>query len=82
MLQLHLYSTSHCHLCELAESQLQSLAKDYIFKWQSFDIAENEDLLARYELTIPVISDPDTYDELCWPFKAEDIVARFNLRLR
>lgn len=82
MIQLHLYSTSHCHLCELAESLLKSLAMHYAVIWQTFDIADNEDLLARYEVTIPVISDPNTNNEVCWPFTAEDIIKKFKLNLR
>lgn len=71
MIQVILYSTSHCHLCELAHSLLMSISDDFTLK--VIDIAENEVLLDEYSLHIPVLQRQDTQAELNWPFSAVDI---------
>lgn len=72
-IQLHLYSTSHCHLCEQAENLLQSMAKLYDTQWAIIEIAEDTELLARYEIKIPVLKRLDTGAEISWPFNNQDI---------
>lgn len=69
--QLYLYSTSHCHLCELAYAfvvQLPDIALEVI------EIADNEALLAQYSLRIPVLQRQDTQAELNWPFNTAEII--------
>jgi len=70
--QLRLYSTSHCHLCELAQALVIQISS--IDKVKLVDIAEDEALLAIYELRIPVLQRQDTKAELNWPFTSADIV--------
>lgn len=82
MIHLNLYSTTHCHLCELAEMQLEQLAARYAFDWETIEVVENEDLLARYAMLIPIISEPSNGSELAWPFNAEAIINKFDLKLR
>lgn len=82
MIHLYLYSTTHCHLCELAETQLEQLAAHYAFDWETIEIVEDEHLLARYAMLIPVISEPSIGSELYWPFNVEAIINKFNLKLR
>lgn len=67
--KLELYGTEHCHLCEQADAVLRELdiAAGHI------DIAEDNDLLARYELRIPVLRRADTGAELGWPFDAVSV---------
>ncbi len=68
--QLYLYSTSHCHLCELAYAfvvQLPDIALEVI------EIADNEALLAQYGLRIPVLQMQNTKAELDWPFSEVDL---------
>ena len=72
-IQLHLYSTSHCHLCEQAENLLQSIAKLYDTQWRVIEIAEDASLLERYEIKIPVLKRLDTGAEISWPFNDQDI---------
>ena len=68
---LILYHTAGCHLCEEAHG----LVLD-VLAWQGVgedalrlvDIAEDEGLLARYGLTIPVLREPFSGTELNWPF--------------
>lgn len=71
MKQLNLYSTSHCHLCELAHALLMSISDDFSLK--VIDIAQDETLLDAYSLRIPVLLRQDTQAELNWPFSAVDI---------
>ena len=63
---IYLYSTSHCHLCELAHALAFQLSKEYNLK--EIEIADDEYLLARYSLKIPVLQRQDTLEELNWPF--------------
>ncbi len=64
---LLLYGTESCHLCEAAQALLRaaSVAADYV------DIAGDDELLERYGLRIPVLRRLDTGAELDWPFGAE-----------
>lgn len=64
--QLNLYSTSHCHLCELAYSLVTQPSNN--IEVTLIEIAENETLLARYGSRIPVLQRRDTQAELDWPF--------------
>jgi Glutaredoxin-like domain (DUF836) len=69
--QLILFSTSHCHLCELALAlTMQASEKIEI---RTIDIADNESLLKQYGLLIPVLQRTDTQAELNWPFDTADI---------
>lgn len=70
--QLTLYSTSHCHLCELAHTHLLHFPDG--FKLEVIDIADDEALLAQYGLRIPVLHRNDSKTELNWPFNQSDIV--------
>ena len=70
---LHLYSTSHCHLCEKAEALLIKLNLDNDIKWELIEITEDADLQERYEIKIPVLKRLDTSAEICWPFNEYDI---------
>jgi hypothetical protein len=69
--KLLLYGTSACHLCEEAESLLQSLDD---VTWHSIDVADNNELLARYGLRIPLVVRPNG-DELGWPFDLSTLIA-------
>lgn len=75
MLLLNLYSTSHCHLCEQAESLLVNLSNQYDISWQLIEITENNDLFENYSLRIPVIKRLDNNAEINWPFTELDINA-------
>lgn len=69
--QLYLYSTSHCHLCDLAYSlaiKIPDISVNVI------DVAEDDLLLAEYSVRIPVLQRQDTKIELNWPFNEGDIL--------
>nr|WP_047541052.1 glutaredoxin family protein [Methylotenera versatilis] len=68
--ELYLYSTSYCHLCELAEALLIESA---IKPVRIIEITEDDQLLLQYGLRIPVLKRLDTNAELGWPFNLNDI---------
>lgn len=74
MTQLVLYTTSHCHLCEQALTLLISVKQQYAINWLTKEISEDDDLIEKYGIRIPVIQRVDNQSELNWPFSAEDIV--------
>ncbi|WP_040640989.1 glutaredoxin family protein [Halopseudomonas pelagia] len=68
--QLTLYGTQACHLCEEASSLLALLAGNGV-QAREQDItnsADSAELMARYQLRIPVLRREDTGAELDWPF--------------
>ena len=70
MLQLTIYGTSGCHLCEEAEAlhrQVQSI--DLV----SVDIADHDEWMARYGMRIPVLRHASSGLELDWPFGEADL---------
>lgn len=58
-----LYSTDGCHLCELAQAQLDAGNITY----KIVDIIDDADLVDRYGVRIPVVLNKDN-KELGWPF--------------
>lgn len=65
-LHVELYGTEYCHLCETAETLLHEAGIAYT----AVDIAEDDKLLDRYGVRIPVLRRTDTGTELGWPFDA------------
>jgi hypothetical protein len=65
-----LYGTEFCHLCDEAEAVLREvgIAAEYV------DIAEDDELLERYGVRIPVLQRMDTGVELGWPFDAANVL--------
>lgn len=67
---LALYTTGGCHLCEQAAALLRAVM-DAPFRL--VEIADDDDLLERYGVRIPVVRRLDTGAELDWPFDAAAI---------
>ena len=67
---LTLYSTSACHLCELAKGLLRGAG----IAFEEVDIADSDELFERYGVRIPVLRRPDG-GELGWPFGPEELSA-------
>lgn len=67
--KIQLYGTEFCHLCDKAEAILREagVAVTYI------DIAEDDELLEKYGVRIPVLRRIDNDTELGWPFDAADV---------
>jgi len=74
MKQLVLYTTSHCHLCEQAEAMLIHLKSRYRINWLLQEISDDDGLIEKYGIRIPVIARIDNQAELNWPFTENDIV--------
>ena len=73
-LKLVLYGTAYCHLCEEAEAMLQAIGVEV----EHIDISEDDVLLEKYGVMIPVVRREATGEELGWPFD-EGAVRRFIL---
>ena len=68
--QLYLYSTSHCHLCELAYSLAMKIPDISVIV---IDVADDALLLEKFGILIPVLQRQDINAELNWPFTEADI---------
>lgn len=49
---LRLYSKRNCHLCDVAKKELQAIEG---LQFQEIDIYENDELLEKYGLMVPVV---------------------------
>ncbi len=79
MPELLFYTTAGCHLCEYAEAMLAELSPSREFRVTPVDIGRSEKLVACYGLTIPVLRNPQTGEELNWPFSPEQIVTLLDM---
>lgn len=73
-MELFFYTTSRCHLCELAESLLVNTPMPEPIPVDVVDIAQSEELVERYGTRIPVLRRSDSGAELDWPFTREDLL--------
>lgn len=62
-----LFTTEGCHLCEEAHEILLNVADTHPVDVSLQEIGDNDDLVAQYGIRIPVLQFPDR-DELDWPF--------------
>jgi len=77
-MNLVLYSTSACHLCETAAALLQELSQAKAPGLQSFtvteiDIVGDDVLFERYGVRIPVLAIDGKSRELGWPFDLQQL---------
>ncbi len=75
---LTLLSTAHCTLCEQALDLLASMPELRGCALRVLDIADDDELVARYGTRLPVLLAGDR--ELEWPFEAEAILAALSTR--
>jgi len=73
MQKLLLYSTLGCHLCELATEQVEPVLGHFSLTLVEVDIADNEDLLEKYGIRIPVVKLETSEAELGWPFDTQNV---------
>ena len=64
---LALYATGGCHLCEQAAELIRGVVP---IPFRTVEIADDENLMERYGVRIPVLRRLDTGEELDWPFDA------------
>jgi hypothetical protein len=74
MMRIILFTTQGCHLCEQAHELLLDVADKEPLDITLQEIGDDDDLVARYGIRIPVVQFPDKY-ELDWPFSQSDIEA-------
>lgn len=70
-----LFGTSACHLCEQAEALLQALLNPEFFQIHQVDIADDDALIERYGVRIPVLRRDADGGELNWPFDVDSLIA-------
>ena len=75
---LLLFTTLGCHLCEEAERMLSTVAcsQSFTLTVDAIDIADDEALVEKYGILIPVLKRARDGEELGWPFD-EELLARF-----
>jgi len=77
MISLTLYTTAGCHLCDLADDILKTLVDHYSLTIIHTEIGDDDALVERYGVRIPVLKFPDD-SELGWPFERQDIENKIN----
>lgn len=65
-----MYSTTGCHLCEEAQRVVYSALGSLVAE---VDIVDDDALLKRYAVRIPVLRRTDSGAELDWPFGPEAV---------
>ncbi len=75
MIQLYLYGTVGCHLCDDALNLLLPIIDQSgnPFELESIDIVEDDKLMALYSISIPVLKRLDTQAEISWPFGVSEL---------
>lgn len=75
MVRLILYGTEGCHLCETAADRVRAILEEPPFTTDLIvaDIADDDDLAARYGIRIPVLHDTTSGRELDWPFESSEL---------
>ncbi len=77
MNQLILFGTDGCHLCEQAQSLLDTVFIEHsgvCVDLQYVDIAVQECWQDKYATRIPVLLHRETERELAWPFDREQLL--------
>jgi hypothetical protein len=72
LIQLRLYTTSNCHLCEQA---IELISSQENITLALIEIADDDELIALYGTRIPVLQKvANPSNELNWPFNQEDVL--------
>ena len=74
------FTTLGCHLCEQAERMLSAVAssKPFTLAVDAIDIADDEALVDKYGIRIPVLKRARDGEELGWPFDEEQLELFIN----
>lgn len=67
-----LYTTLGCHLCEQAQAVLNCFEN---LEYELVDIANDDALVERYGIRIPVVKEKEGDREIGWPFDPESFAA-------
>ena len=74
-MQVLLYTTLGCHLCELAAGLAGPVCEQSGYELIPVEIADSEGLIERYGVRIPVIAVSGYGPELGWPFDSGQLRA-------
>jgi len=74
MKRFKFFTTKGCHLCEQAINLLDELHDRYTFEMEVVDISNEENLVQKYGLIIPVVLNVENNELLCWPFDKDSVV--------
>lgn len=80
MRELRLYTTLGCHLCEQAQALITPLINNTSWCLRLVDIADDDELMSRYGIRIPVLYRADldslgqSVSELGWPFDRDSAI--------
>jgi len=73
-MEIILYSTDYCNLCEEAEALIHTALQGQIYSIRKLDVSMDNQLIETYGLRIPVIAVADkATEELNWPFDEAQI---------
>lgn len=75
MISVTLFTTAGCHLCELADAILKSISIPNTLVVNHVEIGDDDSLIERYGLTIPVVRFEDD-TEFNWPFSETDLKSK------
>ena len=75
MKTIYLYTTLGCHLCEIAESMVQSRKEAFAIDLVPVEISDDDALVEQYGVSIPVLKKAENEEELGWPFDHEQLSA-------
>ena len=79
-MNVELYTTLGCHLCDEALAMLKFLqAHEKSLTLAEIEIADSEELVAEYGIRIPVITADNSAGEIGWPFTIEELSQFLNL---
>jgi len=75
-LHIKLFTTLGCHLCDDAKAMLVYVQEQDVINFSiiSVEISENETLMEKYGMRIPVLQHSITNKELGWPFDMEQLM--------
>ncbi len=76
----YLYHTLGCHLCDDAEELVQAVASHLQLSYKKVDIADDDSLVDKYGVRIPVLFCLKNNTELDWPFDAEKALSFMELK--
>ena len=72
-MNIRLFTTLGCHLCEQAMLLIRQLQNSGIsLNVKEIEIADSDELMKRYGVRVPVIARPDD-DEISWPFSLDEL---------
>ena len=77
---INLYSKTNCPLCDKAKQVLQELQKEFSFQINEIDIYQDDVLLEKYQLMIPVVEIDG--EEVAFGIVQKDVIRKRLLEVK